>query len=63
MNIEINNEMKVIALLSEYVGKLKQGLEYETTTFETAKKIDSIYNQNESKKVIFDSNKKGRQIC
>lgn len=46
--MEINNEMKIIAFLSEYAIKLKDGSNYMETTLATAKKITNLFEKTTS---------------
>ena len=48
MNFNTDNETKVIGLLSGYVRELKEGKDYQETTFKLAKEIDNMYTEKVS---------------
>lgn len=45
IEIEIDNETKVCALLSGYIRELKEGKDYLKTTLALAKTIDKMYSK------------------
>ena len=42
-DFELDNEMKVVAILSGYIKQLKDGKDYEQTTYDIASQIDRLY--------------------
>ena len=49
MEIEFDDEMKVIAILSGYVRELTEGKPYEETTYKIAKQIVKLFKQKDEK--------------
>lgn len=52
MNIELDNESKVIAILSGYVRELREGKDHLETTYKTAETIDKIYSVEKAKPLV-----------
>ena len=50
--MELDNESKVIAILSGYVRELKEGKDYLETTYETAETIDKMYSVDQTQQLI-----------
>lgn len=52
MNVEMDNESKVLTILSGYVRELREGKDYLETTYKTTEIINNIYSVDETQRLI-----------